>query len=197
MATVGPGRPSTVLRGAVGEKSFEGRERYPLRRRGEHRNGQVLEAGFAGPGPDVFEHQISFRHPVTPHLVLGLCILRVVGTGLGEAGDTAGSEHPAHLEQHVAHVRDVMQCVEAQNPVDTRIVEVHPVTVEDAELRGRLNPEDGLLLVAATTEIDHGLGYVHGDDPAAHLGQEVARPATACTEVENRHAGKGRQTTQQ
>ena len=92
---------------------------------------------------------------------------------------------------------DVMQRVEAENPVDASVVEVHPVTVEHAELRGRLGPEDGMLLVATATEIDHRLGDVHGDDPATHLRQEVARPATAGAEIEDLHAGKRRQTTQQ
>src|SRR5207237_5649219 len=127
--------------------------------------------GGAPPAVDLSHPDVVLDHPEGAHLVLRLRGPRVLRARLGESGNAAGLEHPAHLAQHLVRIRQMMKRVETEDPVDTFVGQLEPASVEGKKTGRWLFSEDRIARIELPADFPSRLGDVARDHAHAALCQ--------------------------
>ncbi len=167
----------------VPRRNLEGRRRSP------HEKLHVVETDRFGQRREVLDDQLVLQHAGMEGFVDRGRIGSVSAARFGHRDDAAAVQNPVHLGQHVALVRDVVECVVRQDAVARSVFQRDRAAVVGDEPRIERPVRARVPFEQLPAHRDRGRRHVDRDRAAPVPVQKVGQPAGSRAEVDDRVSG--------
>src|SRR6185437_9245507 len=119
------------------------------------------------------------------------------GARFRKSRNAADLQYPAHLREYLSLVRDMVERIEAKDPIDASVGQVDLVSVKMHEAMRRLIAEDRVPLGEMRSYLQRRGGDIEADHFKSHLVQHSRGPSGTGAEVDDTHSGIELQTLKQ